>query len=390
MTFDELRQPLRKLTLVDRVRARSPNALVLSCLISAAVFGSAGAWVASLPHPYAGEPIVIAAIPPVEQTQTATTEAEVAPEPEAESEPEPLVEDALDLATEPITEPETEADEPRIIFAARRALKSAPIASVSETTADGPLPRIARNGKRPSELYAQTIPLSILASQKPKIAIMLGGMGLNARLTDRAIKQLPGDITFGFAPYGNKLQAKVNAARAEGHEIILQLPMEPLSYPADNPGPNTLLAEAGRDENLKALRWSMARFAGYSGIANYMGSRFLASPEGLKPVLAEMKARGLVFLEDSSPGLSAVPDTARATGLRSRRADLTIDATADGASIKAALARLESIAKTTGLAVGTGSGLEITIDTVIEWADELEAKGILLVPISAAFQGNLS
>ncbi len=44
--------------------------------------------------------------------------------------------------------------------------------------------------------------MAVTTSGRPKITILLGGMGLNARLTDKAIKDLPGDVSFGFAPYG--------------------------------------------------------------------------------------------------------------------------------------------------------------------------------------------
>jgi polysaccharide deacetylase 2 family uncharacterized protein YibQ len=219
---------------------------------------------------------------------------------------------------------------------------------------------------------------------------LLGGMGLNGKLTQKAIKELPGDVTFGFAPYGENLQEQVNRARAQGHEIMLQLPMEPLGYPANNPGPNTLLADAPETDNQKSLRWHMSRFAGYAGITNYMGGRFLATPVSLRPVLAEMKERGLVFLEDAAIAVSSVEDMGKAAGLRTRHADVAIDAAPDAASIQAALAQLEDLAKTNGYAVGTGSGLEMTIDTVAEWAKELEGKGIVLVPVSAVYKERMS
>jgi len=212
-------------------------------------------------------------------------------------------------------------------------------------------------------------------------------MGLNAKLTARAIKDLPGDVTFAFAPYGGDLQSQVNRARAEGHEVMLQLPMEPMGYPANDPGPNTLLAEATGEENLASLRWNMSRFAGYTGIVNYMGARYLSAPAGMQPVFAEMKKRGLLFLEDASLAMSATKAVARATGLKARNAEVIIDANPDPAKIREALAALEERARLNGLAVGTGTGLAVTIETVAEWAEELERKGFVLVPASAAFRG---
>jgi len=379
MPRDELRQPLRRRSMVQRLWAKRPSALMLACLLAAAGYVGGGAWIAGIPHELAGEPVITVAVPPVEEIQTATIDPTGATE---------RVEAESVTSDEQIDEPQRE--EATIIVSSRRPLKPAPITAVAETTDEGPLPRISSNGKKPFDVYAQVTPMGVTNSDRPKIAIVLGGMGLNTRLTQKAIKELPGDVTFGFAPYGENLQEQVNRARAQGHEIMLQLPMEPLGYPANNPGPNTLLAEAPEADNLKALRWHMSRFAGYAGITNYMGGRFLTEPASLRPVLAEMKARGLVFLEDAATPPSSLREVGSVTGLKSRHADVVIDANPEEASIEAALAQLEDLARTNGFAIGTGSGLEITIDMVAEWAKELEDKGIVLVPVSAAYKGRMS
>ncbi|MBC8038297.1 MAG: divergent polysaccharide deacetylase family protein, partial [Rhizobiales bacterium] len=256
MPRDELRQPLRKRSMAERLWAKRPSTLMLACLIAAAGYVGGGAWIAGIPHELAGEPVVTAAVPPLEDVKTATIEPaspveEQAAEAEASSSEEEIAE----------PQPETYREEATIIVSGRRPLKPAPLAQVAEDTKEGPLPRISTSGKKPFDVYAQTTPMGVLNSDRPRIAIVLGGMGLNARLTRKAIKELPGDVTFGFAPYGENLQEQVNRARAQGHEILLQLPMEPLGYPANNPGPNTLLAEAAEADNQKALHWHMSRFA---------------------------------------------------------------------------------------------------------------------------------
>jgi hypothetical protein len=371
--------------MTQRLWAKRPSALMLACLLAAAGYTGGAAWIARIPHELAGEPVVTVAVPPLEEIKTATIES-AAPVEEQPAEIESVFSEEQFI--EP--QPETYQEEATIIVSARRPLKPAPIAQVVEATDDGPLPRISASGKKPFDVYAQITPMGVLNSDQPRIAILLGGMGLNARLTQKAIKQLPGDVTFGFAPYGEDLQEQVNRARVQGHEIMLQLPMEPLGYPANNPGPNTLLVEAPEADNKKALRWHMSRFAGYAGITNYMGGRFLTMPVSLRPVLAEIKERGLVFLEDASAPASSVEDLGKVTGLRTRQADAVIDVAADAAAIEAALAQLEEMAKANGFAVGTGSGLEVTIDTVAEWARHLAGKGIVLVPVSAVFKGRTS
>jgi uncharacterized protein len=391
MPRDELRKPLRKRRLKDRLLSRRPSLFALAAMTLAAVFLAGGTWLVMTPRPLAGEPVVVAAIPPVAELLTASTDfaEDGEPAPEEENVEEVIDQSAAEIQVFDSEAPEEAAgqDEATVFTAPSRPLKRAPIADVTETTDAGPLPRISSRGRKPFEIYSQVTPLSVTSSKRPKIAIVLGGMGLNSRLTKKAIDELPGDVTLGFAPYGENLQEQVNRARARGHEIMLQVPMEPVGFPAANPGPRTLLSDATPEQNIEALRWHMSRFAGYSGITNYMGARLLASEEALKPVMAEVSARGLIYLEDATVNLTLSPQVVQKVRLPMQRASMVIDADATPPAIAAALERLEQEAIKTGSAIATGSGLEVTIETVAEWAKTLQEKGILLVPVSAAYKG---
>ena len=77
--------------------------------------------------------------------------------------------------------------------------------------------------------------LGAAAAGAPRVAIIIGGLGLNAEGTANAIARLPGAVSLGFAPYGGDLEREVAAARAAGHEILLQAPMESFAYPRTIP-----------------------------------------------------------------------------------------------------------------------------------------------------------
>jgi polysaccharide deacetylase 2 family uncharacterized protein YibQ len=399
MGRDELRQPLRKRSLGERLWARRPSLLLSTAALCLVAAVAATVWAVRTPNPYAGEPIVTLVIPPPEQLKTAsvTPVEEAAPAQEAES-----VQDPEDPHYKVVKRPDppppsideqlasdTYQTEATIQVSPRRPLHVAPDGDFVEVTAQGGLPRLGPGNRKVSDVYARSVPLGVIHSDQPKIAILLGGMGLNPKLTEKAIADLPGDVTFAFAPYGNNLQQQVNKARANGHEVMLQLPMEPMGYPANNPGPKTLLADASDQENLDALYWHMSRFSGYTGITNYMGTRLLSTPRALKPVLAELKRRGLIYLEDATTSLSASDDVGGQVRLPVRHAQVVIDLDPTAQSINTALDMLENEARTNGFAIGTGSGLEITTETVKEWADKLQDKGILLVPVSAVYKGRL-
>jgi uncharacterized protein len=170
--------------------------------------------------------------------------------------------------------------------------RAAADARLLETSRHGPIPKIAPDGARPAEAYARMAKAASGAQDGPRIAIVIGGLGVGASGTSDALGKLPGPVTFAFTPYGNDLDNLVGRARADGHEILLQVPMEPFDYPDNDPGPQTLLSSLSAEQNVDRLHWQFSRFQGYVGISNYMGARFTASEAAMAPVLRETAKRG--------------------------------------------------------------------------------------------------
>ena len=159
--------------------------------------------------------------------------------------------------------------------------------------------------------------------------------------------------------------------------------MQPITYPADNPGPHTLLAGVADAENLDSLRWQMGRFVGYVGVVNHLGGKFTADPRALTPVLAEIAARGLFYLDDGSSPVSLARRSAATLGLAAAGADAVIDADPAPAAIDAALTRLEELARAHGAAIGVATALPDSVERIARWSAGLEARGVALVPVSA-------
>lgn len=255
---------------------------------------------------------------------------------------------------------------------------------LSERGPQGPLPRIAADGRRPSEAYARAFRTPAgSATDMPRVAILIGGLGISQNGTGEAIAKLPGAVTLAFAPYGSDLERVVARARGEGHEVYLQVPMEPFDFPENDPGPQTLLTTLSTDRNMERLHWAMGRFQGYAGLVTYMGGKFTATEAAITPVLREAAKRGLLFVDDGSSARSLVPQVASVLRQPSLRAEIVIDRVPTPAEVDAQLARLEARAREHGFAMGMGSALPVTVERVARWARALEARGILLVPVSA-------
>jgi polysaccharide deacetylase 2 family uncharacterized protein YibQ len=222
------------------------------------------------------------------------------------------------------------------------------------------------------------------AMKTPSISIVIGGLGVGAAKTTDAIMKLPPAVTLGFTPYGSDPGKLVERARAQRHEVLLQLPMEPFDYPDNDPGPQTLLSSATAEQNLDRMMWHMSRFQGYVGVANFMGARFIATDTAMQPIAREASKRGLALFDDGSTPRSVAAAAAEGQGMPFARSDVAIDAVPTSADIDKALARLEGLAKERGVAVGVASALPISIERISAWAKTLESRGVMLVPLTTA------
>src|SRR3546814_192296 len=147
-----------------------------------------------------------------------------------------------------------------------------------------------------------------MEDKRPRIAVVLTGLGLSDSATAAAIEELPSAVTLSFSPYARDLERWIALARARGHEVMLDLPMEPTTFPNEDPGPQALLTSLAPQDNLDRLDWVLARGSAYVGLAGSLGSRFTASREAVEPILREVKESGLMFLDRRNTEESLVAD----------------------------------------------------------------------------------
>lgn len=266
-------------------------------------------------------------------------------------------------------------------------LNPAPWVRITQRSTNGLLPVTGPNGETSRDYYARPFPAD---EARPRISIVIGGLGLSQKATTAAIDQLPPEVTLAFAPYGKNLQTSINRARNRGHEVLLELPMEPFDYPANDPGPFTLLTNNDAAQNAQRLEWLLAQFNGYVGVTNYLGAKFTASPEALLPVLRELDERGLLMLDDGTSNRSQVASLSRRMNVPYGTAARTIDLRVSRAAIDDALLDLENVTRRNGAAIGMGYAYPVTIDRIVLWANTLQQKGFVLAPVSANVQGSKS
>jgi uncharacterized protein len=221
---------------------------------------------------------------------------------------------------------------------------------------------------------------------RPMIAIVIDDMGLDRHRSDEA-SVLPAPLTLSFMTYADDLPAQVAAARAHGHEIMLHVPMQPQAARVD-PGPNALKLGLDPDEIRRRLAWGLSRIDGIVGINNHMGSRFTEWPEGMAPVLAMLRERGLFFLDSRTTPHSVGIDLATEIGLPHAARDIFLDDALTDPAVAIELARAEAVARRNGTAIAIGHPHDPTLTELRRWLPTVEARGFRLVPVSAIVRHN--
>jgi polysaccharide deacetylase 2 family uncharacterized protein YibQ len=249
-----------------------------------------------------------------------------------------------------------------------------------EDSPEGPLPVIAPDGRTAMMAYGMPFDRS---STKPQIAIVIGGLGVSEAATDMALAGLPPQVTLAFAPFGKNPQNGVDKARGLGHEVLLQVPMEPFDFPDSDPGPHALLVAASAEENLRRLDWAMSRFTGYAGLTNLLGARFLGEAGAIEPVLAEASKRGLLFFDTGASARSLAGTAARHANAKIATGTMILDEVQTPKAIDTKLAALEKQARGNTSAIGVASLYPVTVARINEWMVGAANRGFLIVPVSA-------
>jgi uncharacterized protein len=241
-----------------------------------------------------------------------------------------------------------------------------------------PPPPVAHPATEPPwRRFATPAPSS---SERLRVALVIDDCGLDRRRTERAIA-LPAAVTLSFLSYAEDLPRQTAAARQAGHELLVHVPMQPLSAHVDM-GPNGLAIDQSHDEVLRRLRWDLDRFDGYVGINNHMGSRFTADPEAMHWVLGELKARGLLFLDSRTVGNSAGEVVAAAEDVPFAARDVFLDDDQQAVAVEARLKEVEQVAKKKGTAIAIGHPHDATLAALNGWIAGLSRQGIALVPLT--------
>lgn len=269
------------------------------------------------------------------------------------------------------------ASPPAIIASARAALPTIPLPRL--------LPPVRVPAPSPADSdepawIANAVPTSP-PDGRPEIAIIIDDAGVDRVHTGVAIR-LKGPLTISFLPYASDLAGQARAARANRHEVMMHIPMEPHGAFAE-PEPYLLRARMGPGEIQRRVARDLDSLPGIVGINNHMGSLFTSDPQALAPVMEELVRRGLLFVDSRTSARSLAQESAQAHGLPNAARDVFLDHYEGQAEVRKRLLETERVARKQGYAIAIGHPRAATLAELALWLDEVESKGYRLVPVSA-------
>ncbi len=215
---------------------------------------------------------------------------------------------------------------------------------------------------------------------RPVIAVVIDDVGVDRARALRMI-DVPGPLTLSLMTYADGLPNLASRARKAGHEVMAHLPMEPLD-PNENPGRGALRVAMDADTIRKTLASDLDPWSGYVGINNHMGSKFTGDRARMDVVMAELKARGLLWLDSKTSAGSTGTSAARAAGVPFVERDVFIDNEQTVDAVLRQLGEAERIAKARGTAIAIGHPHDATREALLRWLPELEARGVALAPVT--------
>jgi len=146
----------------------------------------------------------------------------------------------------------------------------------------------------PKKEKAKTLPSKPVSLRQ--VAIIIDDIGYDLKQVQELLK-INADITFAILPLCPHTREAAEMLHKAHRETLLHLPMEPLSYPHEKPGPGALFTDMNNEEIIFQLEKDIAEVPYISGVNNHMGSKFMTDEKKLTLVFNKLKSKKLFFVD---------------------------------------------------------------------------------------------
>ena len=212
-----------------------------------------------------------------------------------------------------------------------------------------------------------------------RIAIVIDDFGYQDQNLILSFCELPQPITFSIFP-GEKHTAWIaQQAIEKNHGVMVHLPMEPIDYPARDPGPNAIFLDYAPEKIAELTQNALASVPHAKGMNNHMGSRVTQNFEAMKAVLRVVKRWNFFFIDSVTSPQSVAYAIARDMGIPSDRNAMFLDIVEDEEAVVKRLYRLAARARHEGTAIGIGHAKPHTLHALQRMLPELVEQGFVFV-----------
>jgi polysaccharide deacetylase 2 family uncharacterized protein YibQ len=218
-----------------------------------------------------------------------------------------------------------------------------------------------------------------------RLAIVLDDAGASTEIVGQ-VERLPLAVAVAVLPNAAHSAEVARALGAEGREVLLHMPMEPVTNHGPGPGEGAVEVGLPPAEVRARLERALRVVAAARGVNNHMGSRATADAPTMRDVMAVLADRGLYFLDSRTTSETVAERVARECGVPVLRRDVFLDVVTEPDAVRRALEEAVARARSQGSAVAIGHVHPLTLEVLAVELPRL-GDGVRLVRPSQLLRG---
>lgn len=197
--------------------------------------------------------------------------------------------------------------------------------------------------------------------QAAKLAILFDDFGYQAKNENQVLK-MPINVSIAIFPNAPDSQQMMQKAHQQGREILIHLPMQPISkQPLEK---NTLTPDMSSQEVKRIVDQAIASIPYAVGINNHQGSKMTSSLSGMQNVMQAMAPHHLFFLDSMTIAGTKSVQAAQGTSVKVIKRNVFLDDVQNNAEIRHQFQRAIALARRNGFAIAIGHPHPSTVAAV--------------------------
>lgn len=239
------------------------------------------------------------------------------------------------------------------------------------------------------EIYYDSAPYENRVTGK-SIAIVIDDFGtIGGDLLDGFL-DLDREVSFAILPFQTNSVSTMNKARQQNRETLIHVPMEPIGYPALDPGPEAILVQMSPSEIERTINRFINHLPYCKGVNNHMGSLATTEDDVMEVVMNVLKEKGLYFLDSRTSNVSVAYQVAQKAHIPAFQNKIFLDSPdVSDATFETKLQQIIAMSNSNpNLIAITHCHNDAKLQYIKRFITRLKQAGFSLVPLSRLGQHN--